>query len=92
MPVLPESKCEPEGTVDAVTELCVCECRWKSICVYICICGALPMCASVCGRVHLCLHVASSPLSTEGGVGLTLLRRITLFQQIAFVPRLVYTK
>lgn len=92
MPVLPEYMCEPEGTVDAVTELCVCASAGERICVYICTCGAFPLCASMCGSVHMCLHVASSPLSTEGSVGLTLLRGITLFQQIAFVPGLFYTE
>lgn len=40
----------------------------------------------------MCLRVASSPLSTEGNVGLILLRAITPFsQQIAFVPGLFST-
>lgn len=42
--------------------------------------------------VHMCLRVASSPLSTEGNVGLILLRAIMPFsQQIAFVPSLFST-
>lgn len=38
------------------------------------------------------MFVASSPLSTEGKVGLFLLRAITLFsQQITFIPGLFST-
>lgn len=40
----------------------------------------------------MCLHVAASPLSPEGSVGLILLRAVTPFsQQIAFVPGLFST-
>ena len=60
-------------------------------------CVCMYMCDSshVCRRVgvHMCLHLASSLLSTEGNVvGLILLRAITPFShQIEFVPRLFST-
>lgn len=60
--------------------------------MYVCICGALSMFAGMCRSAHVCFCVASSPLSTEGNVGLILLKAITPFsQQIAFVPGLFST-
>lgn len=50
------------------------------------------MFAGMCRSAHMCLHVAASPLSPEGSVGLILLRAVTPFsQQIAFVPGLFST-
>lgn len=88
MPALPESTCESEGTVDAVTELCVRIQVEECMCVYV---GLFP-CLQACVGARTCVCVASSPLSTEGNVGLILLKAITPFsQQIAFVPGLFST-
>lgn len=60
--------------------------------MYIYVCGTLSMFAGMHRNVHMCLHVAASPLSTEGNMGPVLLRAVTPFsRQIAFVPGLFST-
>lgn len=72
MPVLPESPCESEGTVDAVIEPSVRIRVEEYMCLYVYVHGTLSMFAGTCRSAHMCPHVAASPLSTEGNVGLIL--------------------
>lgn len=60
------------------------------MCMYVYV-GLFP-CLQARVAACTCVRVASSPLSTEGNVGLILLRAITPFsQQIAFLPGLFST-